>query len=754
MKKYLIIALVLLITLCIIGLSSPARKENVIEIEEVNTNYKLSYTFENKHTSVPIETYMNGLGTSYITTSIECNEGTVASITRKGVVTFTTMAMPVLCNVNFENWIPTLAEQVLADNPTVLTVGGSAINGVTPRSSFNDGDNKTYTNTIYQTNNAEQGETVHYYAGNVTNNWVIFGTCKDSTYNCTLGDDLYWRIIRINEESTGGGVRLLYSGSGSRTVDNHKAIATTTNGYIKTGAYNSGTDSTHNDRFVGYMYGTSGYEHTNIRENTQSSTIKGVTDAWYGATFTETSLESMISTTAVYCNDRSYTSATWYSSGSSYNYFGANGRNASSKAPSYACGANTDGYGYYFSWGGTIWDKFSAEETTYGNGKLSNPVALMTVDEVVFAGGKVNAALTSPYAWYFLNAAGNFVAGDLWWWTMSPVNANSSGANVFGVIVYSDPGNLYGNNVTTSGNGIRPVISLKDDTMWLSGDGTADNPYRVENYEAQYNGNTYTIIYNGNGNDGGSTASSNHTYGTVKALTTNGFTKTDYVFNGWNTKADGSGTSYSDGQSVLNLTSTNNGSVTLYAQWRQAGYTITFDVNGGNSWTSTRCTSPRVLSGTTCTMVVEQGNSYGSLPTPTRSSTSCYDYSFNYWRTSSGTRVYTSTVPTENTTLYAVWSDSYTCCTPTYSCTGGYTYLNGTCYKVDDSLRNKTTTGTYSSFSACKSAISSCSSCECVSTTSSTWAARRPANSCSGGASWENSHCVLYDSSRVTSSCS
>ena len=78
--------------------------------------------------------------------------------------------------------------------------------------------------------------------------------------------------------------------------------------------------------------------------------------------------------------------------------------------------------------------------------------------------------------------------------------------------------------------------------------------------------NTYTVNYNGNGNTGGSTASSSHTYGTSKALTSNGFTKTGYAFKGWATSAGGS-VAYTNGQSVLNLTTENEGTVTLYAVW-------------------------------------------------------------------------------------------------------------------------------------------------------------------------------------------
>ena len=93
---------------------------------------------------------------------------------------------------------------------------------------------------------------------------------------------------------------------------------------------------------------------------------------------------------------------------------------------------------------------------------------------------------------------------------------------------------------------------------------------------ANWVANTYTIEYNGNGNTGGSTSSSSHTYDVSKELTSNGFTKTGYVFDGWNTKQDGSGTNYSDRQSVKNLTSTHGGKVILYAKWKKVTYRITY----------------------------------------------------------------------------------------------------------------------------------------------------------------------------------
>lgn len=96
--------------------------------------------------------------------------------------------------------------------------------------------------------------------------------------------------------------------------------------------------------------------------------------------------------------------------------------------------------------------------------------------------------------------------------------------------------------------------------------------------QLKFKTNTYTVTYNGNGATSGSTANSSHTYGVERTLTSNGFTRIGYTFAGWNTAADGSGTSYSDGASVTNLTATNGATVTLYAQWSlRAPYNLFFD---------------------------------------------------------------------------------------------------------------------------------------------------------------------------------
>lgn len=101
---------------------------------------------------------------------------------------------------------------------------------------------------------------------------------------------------------------------------------------------------------------------------------------------------------------------------------------------------------------------------------------------------------------------------------------------------------------------------------------------------AQWKPNTYTIKFDGNGADSGRMSKlSGKKYGTSYKLTANKFKKKGYTFNGWNTKADGTGKKYKDKASVKNLTSENKGAVTLYAQWKKTRYTIQYRLNGGRN---------------------------------------------------------------------------------------------------------------------------------------------------------------------------
>ena len=90
----------------------------------------------------------------------------------------------------------------------------------------------------------------------------------------------------------------------------------------------------------------------------------------------------------------------------------------------------------------------------------------------------------------------------------------------------------------------------------------------------------YTVRFNGNGAPGQMNAM-NVPYDATRTLTANAFVRAGYGFKGWNTKADGSGTSFKDGQSIRNLAASDGAVIDLYAQWEPHRYTVAYDDNGG-----------------------------------------------------------------------------------------------------------------------------------------------------------------------------
>ncbi len=173
---------------------------------------------------------------------------------------------------------------------------------------------------------------------------------------------------------------------------------------------------------------------------------------------------------------------------------------------------------------------------------------------------------------------------------------------------------------------------------------------------AIWKANTYTVVFNGNGYSGGSTASKTCTYDSYCTLTGNGFYKTGYTFNGWATTASG-GVVYNNNASVRNLAT--SGTVNLYAKWKANTYTIAFYGNGANSGST---------ASKTCT--------YDSYCTLTANGFYRTGYTFSGWATSSGGGVaYGNTASVRNlatsgtVNLYAKWSaNSYTL---TYNNNGG-----------------------------------------------------------------------------------
>lgn len=115
-----------------------------------------------------------------------------------------------------------------------------------------------------------------------------------------------------------------------------------------------------------------------------------------------------------------------------------------------------------------------------------------------------------------------------------------------------------------------------DSTVFISG-WVENRAYYLLNTqtEGRYNVGTwtvkpYTISYQGNGSTSG-TMNAETAYANVSwGLTTNSFVKTGYVFDSWNTRANGTGTKYDNGALLPQDVVASGATITLYAQWRKS----------------------------------------------------------------------------------------------------------------------------------------------------------------------------------------
>ena len=258
--------------------------------------------------------------------------------------------------------------------------------------------------------------TSYYFRGAVDNNWVKYGKytkdayiVMDRKYNYSLvdscngfnfctklaskGDDMYWRIIRINGDNS---IRMIYTGT--TAPDSNTKVVMTERTYISdllqytvtsAGAskFNQKSDSA---EYVGYMY-TIGEQHG----TSQSSDIKTYLDNWY-ANYTDLNKTGTKITDQIYCNDRTastsnvsysttnYTTLTsWNSKGTLY-FYGANGRISNDNNPMLTCAVDSDRF--------TV-NKINGK----GNSALTYPIGLITIDEVEMAGNNFNESVKSHY---------------------------------------------------------------------------------------------------------------------------------------------------------------------------------------------------------------------------------------------------------------------------------------------------------------------------------------------------------------------
>ncbi len=371
-----------------------------------------------------------------------------------------------------EKYVPETTKTILAANPVQeektnmfnYASNGSYISSFTSSGPTYGNDPSQVTNGLFEAE--DEDGTSYYFRGNVENNNVQFGeypsdyyvyafgepqyganqsleACKQDGFDdkmCTpyklasAGDKMYWKIVRINGD---GSLRLIYNGTSSNPNGTFYDIENTA--FIGKAQYNL----EHNDpKYTGYTY------DRDIKET--DSFIKREVDTWYQNTLGKSNYDRMV-TSGRFCSDSS-----GYQDGSFYNFSTdivpegtylyasmgerlfnfARGASAVANSPTLKCPSTSESYG----------------------GSYRLKVGLITVDELAFA-GESGGVVGNSYLNY-----GNF-------WSMTPGCFQGGSA-----LLWSEEEILIYNEVTSS-VGVRPVINVKVDNGFASGDGSVENPY-------------------------------------------------------------------------------------------------------------------------------------------------------------------------------------------------------------------------------------------------------------------------------------
>ena len=308
------------------------------------------------------------------------------------------------------------------------------------------------TNGIFTTTATEGSVPVYYYRGDA-----------DKVKNNIIFNNMCWKIIRTTENN---GVKIIYNG---KPTNGKCETQTGTSTQIGKSKFNEKYDD---NAYVGYMYGTPGsttYEATHV--NTNNSTIKTYIDNWYSQNFDETATSKLEDT--VFCNDRStkaYDANTiGWASGLSYGDLGY-GKNVTFYASAHRASFHSKNPNPILACLNDN-DKFTVDRKN-GNGKLTYPVGLITLDEAVFAGFNTYFSNESNY-----QDTTNYLYTNSHYWTFSPVMLNHKDAYaIVGIVIRSG---YVATDQVNGARGVRPVVSLVSGTL-VTGSGTTTNPYIVK----------------------------------------------------------------------------------------------------------------------------------------------------------------------------------------------------------------------------------------------------------------------------------
>ena len=273
----------------------------------------------------------------------------------------------------------------------------------------------------------------------VRKSFVLPGENYDIDSECyaieeDVGKDMYWRIVRINGDGT---IRLVYDGVEKVTngADHNATIESISPG-----------DSFHDLSFVG-------------------SDVKEVLDSWYNAHL-KTNYDGYVAD-GIFCEDSEVVDMKYY--------FWNDNDELIETTPD-----NAEVYDYYYAPAERVMvnkpipqltctrlEDRHTKTTELGNGKLENPVGLLTADEVMFAGASAKANKTA-----YLYSGESF-------WTMSPSYDVGNIEEDMATFVSTNENLYITYNCVICSDGVRPVINLRADVEF-TGNGSFETPYVIK----------------------------------------------------------------------------------------------------------------------------------------------------------------------------------------------------------------------------------------------------------------------------------
>lgn len=315
---------------------------------------------------------------------------------------------------------------------------------------------------------------------------------------------------------------------------------------------------------------------------------------------------------------------------------------------------------------------YSSTTTTIRNGKKGTLSLSAGLYQVTKTGGNTTLYIKSVETWQI---------------TYKYIDDSTSTENIYRYPHYSGSPYanvpVYGNNTSAS---LKTLAAVQGYTHgWYTdangGSRKTSLPTSTTTLYERLIPNTYNVAFNSNkpanapSNVTGTMANQSFTYDTAQSLTTNQYSLEGYEFKGWNTQADGNGTSYDDGAEVNNLTATNNGTFTLYAQWETLPFEITLN-SGDATYPGTKTIQEKYGTGyylnESCTKAMATDANKILIPKKDG-----YDFAGYYTEQGgSGTQIinengYITGNYTANTELYAHWVDRSAYYTIQYHANGG-----------------------------------------------------------------------------------